>query len=64
MVITCSKCGARFEDEYRTTVCPHDAFLANDGHNNFAVHHDALLVPAKPLNDGDFALTQKALDSL
>lgn len=34
-----------FEDEYRFTFCPHEAFLANDGRNNFAVHHEAYLSP-------------------
>ena len=43
MIVQCEKCGAYFEDEYRLTTCPHLAFNANDGYNNFAVHEDAYL---------------------
>jgi hypothetical protein len=46
MKIQCSKCNARFDDEFRTTICPHETFAANDGRNNFA-HH-----PETPLDDG------------
>ncbi len=54
MVVTCPKCGARFEDEYRTWVCPHDTFAANDGQNNFAHHPEALLaLPPQPLAPQD-----------
>lgn len=45
MIVDCLKCRMRFEDEYRSTVCPHAAFPANDGHNNFKVHDDAYLWP-------------------
>jgi hypothetical protein len=37
-----------FDDEYRTTICPHEAFAANDGKNNFRVHEDAYLAPEPP----------------
>ena len=43
MVVRCPKCGARFDDEFRTTVCPHATFAANDGHNNFAHHPESEL---------------------
>ena len=43
MIVYCQKCRRRFDDEFRLTYCPHDAFLANDGKNNFRVHHDAFL---------------------
>jgi hypothetical protein len=43
MIVTCSKCEARFDDEYRTTICPHETFAANDGQNNFAHHPEAYL---------------------
>ncbi len=36
------------DDEFRTTVCPHEAFAANDGKNNFKVHNDAYLSSKKP----------------
>lgn len=43
MIICCMKCHLRFDDEFRDTICPHDAFPANDGNNNFRVHHDSAL---------------------
>lgn len=45
MIVQCQACRMFFEDEYRFTFCPHEAFLANDGRNNFAVHHEAYLSP-------------------
>lgn len=47
----CEACGARFDDEFRTTVCPHGTFAANDGRNNFA-HH-----PESHLSHGDRPVT-------
>lgn len=44
MIVQCDKCGSEFEDEYRTYVCPHEAFPANDGNNNFTVHEESHLV--------------------
>ena len=41
MIVLCDDCGLYFEDVYRSTVCPHNAFPANDGHNNFTVHEEA-----------------------
>ena len=44
MIVTCVRgCGKRFDDEYRTTICPHETFAANDGRNNFAHHPEAHL---------------------
>lgn len=43
MIIQCVKCNARFDDEFRTTICPHETFAANDGKNNFSHHPEALL---------------------
>lgn len=43
MIVTCSTCRRRFDDEYRWTICPHDTFAANDGKNNFAHHPEAFL---------------------
>ena len=48
MVVQCSDCKKWFEDVYRSTICPHDAFLANDGQNNFSVHDDAYLSNVAP----------------
>ena len=43
MIIQCNHCQVYFEDEFRSTLCPHRAFLANDGRNNFSIHEDAYL---------------------
>lgn len=43
MIVLCFKCGMHFEDQFRTTICPHEAFPANDGNNNFKMHDDAYL---------------------
>jgi hypothetical protein len=43
MIVTCTKCGAGFDDAYRWTVCPHETFPANDGSNNFRHHPEAYL---------------------
>lgn len=52
MIVSCEKCGASFEDEYRSTICPHSAFPANDGSNNFKVHEDAYFSAIKSQPDG------------
>ena len=44
MIVSCTYgCGARFDDEFRSTICPHNTFAANDGQNNFAHHPEAYL---------------------
>lgn len=48
MIIKCPLCGMHFEDDYRTWVCPHDTFAANDGKNNFAHHPEAYLSKDPP----------------
>lgn len=45
MIIMCKTCCARFDDEFRSTICPHATFAANDGHNNFAHHPESHLEP-------------------
>lgn len=47
MIVTCEKCGRRFDDEFRVTYCPHDTFAANDGNNNFAHHPESYLEDKK-----------------
>jgi len=49
MILKCNTCNKWFEDTYRFTFCPHRAFAANDGHNNFKVHDDAYLSAAPPV---------------
>lgn len=39
----CSRCDTRFDDEFRSTICPHETFAANDGKNNFAHHPESVL---------------------
>ena len=43
MIIECPDCRRAFEDEYRSHLCPHETFAANDGRNNFAHHPGAYL---------------------
>jgi len=39
----CPQCDTRYDDEFRSTICPHETFAANDGHNNFAHHPESYL---------------------
>ena len=48
MIVRCQECEVYFDDEFRSTLCPHAAFPANDGENNFAVHKDAYLSEVPP----------------
>lgn len=48
MIVQCEQCGFYFEDNFRSTICPHGAFPANDGNNNFSVHDGAYLGDEKP----------------
>ena len=43
MRVNCPQCKRRFENRYRSVLCPHRAFPANDGHNNFKTHEDAYI---------------------
>lgn len=36
MIVQCKTCNSYFDDEFRSTICPHSTFAANDGLNNFA----------------------------
>lgn len=49
MIVSCDKCRARFDDEYRLTVCPHHTFAANDGNNNFSHHPESYIMEVDPL---------------
>lgn len=53
MIVHCNQCTMWFDDEFRNTTCPHAAFLANDGQNNFKVHDDAYLNKEPPFNVDD-----------
>lgn len=48
MIVQCHRCNKYFDDEYRSYVCPHNAFSANNGQNNFTVHDDSYLSPNPP----------------
>jgi hypothetical protein len=52
-------CGARFDDEYRTTICPHGTFAANDGRNNFQHHPEAFLNVADSTSAAEGRAPQK-----
>lgn len=48
MIVQCKDCRTWFEDVYRNTWCPHDAFAANDGNNRFRRHTDSYLSDEAP----------------
>ncbi len=48
MIVQCKICRMYLEDEFRSVLCPHTAFAANDGSNNFSVHDDAYLSDRPP----------------
>lgn len=48
MIVRCAHCRVWYDDEFRTTLCPHDVFLANDGNNNFFFKYDAYLGQRPP----------------
>ncbi len=50
MIVNCALCNKFFEDEYRSVLCPHNPFLANDGQNNFAIHPTSYLSDKPPIN--------------
>lgn len=43
MIVKCEACSQEFDDEFRSTICPHDTFYANNGRNEFAHHPKAFL---------------------
>jgi hypothetical protein len=48
MIVFCLECRRYYDDQYRLTYCPHEAFNANDGQNNFAYNLDAYLSDDAP----------------
>lgn len=76
MIVQCENCKVWFEDVYRSYVCPHRAFPANDGQNNFQVHEDSYLSTQAPTgtryflffdgggcNDGDHDVVFEAYET-
>lgn len=55
MHVLCGACGLRFDDEFRSYVCPHDTFPANDGANNHA-HHPESYLERRPMHPGTEAI--------
>lgn len=51
MIIQCEECKLYYDDEFRKTICPHKAFLANDGQNNFKIYEESYL-SKEPLGEG------------
>ena len=43
MIVKCEQCSKEFDDEFRSTLCPHETFAANDGRNQFQHHPKAFL---------------------
>lgn len=43
MTRKCESCNWTYDDEFRSTICPHNLFPANDGQNNFSVHFNSEL---------------------
>jgi len=41
MIVPCGECGSSYDDEFRSALCPHCTFSANDGCNNFNHHIEA-----------------------
>lgn len=58
MISRCAECLMFFEDSLRSTICPHQAFPANDGKNNFTIYHDAYLSEL-PEGESDVAARQE-----
>lgn len=48
MIKPCADCQRWFEDQYRSTICPHQTFPANNGNNVFMHHGDAYLSDTPP----------------
>lgn len=53
MVVHCDQCCWYFDDEFRSTLCPHKTFPANDGTNRFYHHPRAYLKTIPPPHGGD-----------
>ena len=64
MITLCGNCGYTFDDEYRTTICPHETFAANDGRNNFAHHPGSVLRKPSTEKIDDRAAAIKARETL
>lgn len=48
MIVKCPSCPKFFDDQFRTTICPHDTFSANDGWNNFKHYPESWLADSEP----------------
>lgn len=48
MIIKCEHCSKFYDDQFRSTVCPHDTFSANDGQNNFRHYPESWLADKEP----------------
>jgi hypothetical protein len=52
MIVPCARgCGVYFDDEFRTTICPHQTFAANNGLNAFAHHPESYRSTEPPSTD-------------
>jgi len=48
MIVKCESCKKFYDDEFRTTTCPHETFPANDGRNHFRHHLESYLSESPP----------------
>lgn len=52
MIKQCQSCDWTYDDEFRSTICPHDLFPANDGHNNFTIHYESIRYCPHDIEEG------------
>lgn len=50
MIVKCDNCPAEYDDEFRSSICPHDTFAANDGRNHH-VHHPKAYLSTDPTTE-------------
>lgn len=64
MVVKCETCCWQFDDEFRSYVCPHYTFPANDGNNIFKHHRDSTLVCPHDIRGGvDCSICDPEMDT-
>lgn len=59
MIVKCSQCNLRFDDQFRWTVCPHGTFLVNDGANQFSHHPESYKESGPTDQQAEDVLVQK-----
>ena len=62
MIVKCPNCPKYFDDQFRTTLCPHDTFMANNGQNWFSYYPQSWLANREPLTNLEYDAYQKFLN--